>query len=196
MSLSAVSTGWQAMSAMKAVAGDHTGSMCVCLHACAHVWQGPFWSWNKTCKFLTSLIKKKSKQSHEKSRLSYKITVKSLFDMSYKPWTDVHVQRWSKCYWSNFLTCHILFNVMSLIFSLIVVNKVLLKAPEDANMQTMTFLDPPPPPGLPLAQTYRCSLNLSQSTWGESALGLIWFQPKTICRQAFVRVPTPTARWD
>lgn len=59
--------------------------------------------------------------------------------------------------------------------------------------QTMTFLDTP---GLPLAQTYRCSLNLSQSTWGESALGLIWFQSKTMCRQAFVWVPTSTARWD
>lgn len=64
MSLSAVSTGWRAMSAMKAVAGDHTVSMCACLHACAHVWQGPFWSWNKTCKFLTSLIKKKKKNNN------------------------------------------------------------------------------------------------------------------------------------
>lgn len=34
-------------------------------------------------------------------------------------------------------------------------------------------------------QTYRCSLNLSQSTWGESASGLIWFPPKPICQQDF-----------
>lgn len=33
-------------------------------------------------------------------------------------------------------------------------------------------------------QTYQCSLNLSQRTWGESASGLIWFPPKTICQQA------------
>lgn len=67
MSLSAVSTEWQALGAMEAVAGDHTVSMCVSACVCAHVWQGPFWSWNKTCKFLTSLIKnkKQKKQLHE-----------------------------------------------------------------------------------------------------------------------------------
>lgn len=35
-----------------------------------------------------------------------------------------------------------------------------------------------------------------QSTWGESAMSLSWFQSQTICWAAFVWVPASTARWD
>lgn len=151
-----------------------------CTCTCAHVWQAHFWSRNKTCKFWTSPIKKNKNQRTAwkvkvrypfKSCLSYEIAVKSIFDMLRKPWTDVHSEH-------------------SVEVSVIVTNSQLQR------MQTCRRWHFWRPQVCPFAQTYRCSLNLSQSTWAESALGLIWFQSKTICRQAFVWVPTSTARWD